>query len=189
MEPLPYSHLAKGTFLVATPEIETGIFFRGVVLLCDHSASGSFGVVINKPLEVELPEEILSLENIANTDVELRAGGPIQTNQMMLLHTSSEDPEQTTEICEGVHLGGDLDFLQHLVDNPEGGPVRLCFGYTAWTPGLLEREFLDGHWYLCPASKRHLFETPPAELWRTLLREMGGKYAVLSMIPDDLSLN
>lgn len=189
MEALPYSKLAKGTFLVASPEFGEGIFFRSVVLLCEHSQQGSFGLVVNKRIEIDLPLDVLHIESLANPGVQLRASGPVQTSQMMLLHTSGEIPDQTAEICQGVHLGGDLPFLQQAASDPSGPATLLCFGYAAWGPGDLEREFLDGGWFLCPASRRHLFEVSPDNLWRTLLREMGGKYATLSMIPEDLSLN
>ena len=115
MESIPYSHLEKGTFLIATPDVETGIFFRSVVLLCEHSSNGSFGIVINKDLDLELPEEILSIEQLSNPNISVRAGGPVQTNQMMLIHSSDKIPEQTIEICEGVYLGGDLQFLQDAI--------------------------------------------------------------------------
>jgi putative transcriptional regulator len=82
-----------------------------------------------------------------------------------------------------------LSFLQECVANENGPSLLLCFGYTGWAAGQLEREFLDGGWFLTPATARHLFETPPEKLWQTLLREMGGKYATLSMTPEDLSLN
>lgn len=189
MENVPYSQIQKGTFMIATPDIEVGIFFRSVVLICEHNPNGSFGLVVNKSLDVELPEEILNIENLANPYVGIRAGGPVQTNQMMLLHTSNAIPNQTLEICEDVYLGGDLQFLQQIITDPQGPAVHLCFGYAGWGAGNLEREFLDGGWYLHPASKRHIFDTPPEKLWQTLLREMGGKYATLSMIPEDLSWN
>lgn len=189
MENVPYSQLEKGTFMIATPDIDTGIFFRGVVLICEHNPNGSFGIVINKTLDMELPEEIINVHNLANANVELRAGGPVQTNQMMLLHTSDDIPQQTLEICPHVYLGGDLQFLQEAIANPKGPAIRLCFGYSGWGAGQLEREFLDGGWFLYPASTRHLFEIRPEKLWQTLLREMGGKYATLSMIPEDLSWN
>jgi len=189
MEHLPYSQLQKGTFLVATPDIEAGIFFRAVILICEHNPSGSFGLVVNKNLELELPEEIMNINSLSNPRIGIRAGGPVQTNQMMLLHTSGELEGQTLEICPQVYLGGDLQFLQDALMNEAGPSIFLCFGYSGWGAGQLEREFLDGQWYLFPASKRHLFEVPPEKLWQTLLREMGGKYATLSMIPEDLSLN
>ena len=107
----------------------------------------------------------------------------------MLLHTSDKDPTQTLQVCDGVFLGGDLQFLQEVITDAQGPAVHLCFGYAGWGAGQLEREFLDGGWYLYPASKEHIFDIPPEKLWQSLLREMGGKYATLSMIPEDLSWN
>lgn len=189
MESLPYSHLKKGTFLIATPDIEEGVFFRSVILLCEHNATGSFGLVINKSLDVELPEEILTETQLQNPNIHIRQGGPVQTNQMMLLHTSDTIPHQTLEICDGVFLGGDIQFLQETLHEPRGPKVNLCFGYSGWGAGQLEREFLDGHWYLAQANQQAIFDIDPKNLWRHLLRNMGGKYATVSMIPEDLTLN
>ncbi len=189
MEKLPYSQIQKGTLLIATPDIDSGLFFRSVVLVCEHTPSGSFGLVINKTLDMELPEEILDLKAMTNPRVGLRAGGPVQTNQMMLLHTSPMIPTETLEVCDGVYLGGDLQFLQRIIGDENGPAVNLCFGYTGWGAGQLEREFLDGHWFLYPASQELLFGTSTDDIWSHILREMGGKYASLSMIPEDLSLN
>lgn len=189
MENIPYSHIDKGTFMIASPESDAGMFFRAVVLVCEHNPSGSFGIVINKSLELELPEEIINLDHLANPYVSVRAGGPVQTNQMMLLHTEPSIPDQTMEVCNGVFLGGDLQFLQDVIANPQGPCVNLCFGYSGWSAGQLEREFLDGDWYVHPATKHHIFDVAPEKLWQSLLREMGGKYATLSMIPEDLTLN
>jgi putative transcriptional regulator len=189
METMPYSHIQKGTFMIATPEIDTGIFFRAVVLVCEHTPTGSFGIVVNKSLDLELPEEIINVSQLSNPKIGVRAGGPVQTNQMMLLHSSDQLPNQTLNVCEGVYLGGDLQFLQDSIIDENGPHVFLCFGYAGWAAGQLEREFLDGSWVLHPATKRHVFDIAPEKLWQSLLREMGGKYATLSMIPEDLTLN
>lgn len=189
MDIVPPTQIQKGTFLIASPEIESGIFFRSVMLICEHSPTGSFGILINKPLDLELPEEIINLNTITNPHVSIRAGGPVQTNQMMLLHTYSDPEMQTLKVCEEVFLGGDLQFLQEMLNDEDGPYVHLCFGYAGWGAGQLEREFLDGSWFIYPASKHHIFEVPAEDLWRTLLRDMGGKYATLSMIPDDLTVN
>jgi putative transcriptional regulator len=188
MESLPYSTIGKGTLLVASPDLE-GIYFRAVVLICEHSPAGTFGLLINKTLDVELPEEIISIKNLANPHVEVRAGGAIQPNQMMLLHSSDKLAELTLQVCDGVFLGGDIQFLQDAVNDPSGPSIRLCFGYTGWGPGQLEREFFSGAWFLHPGSDKYIFNTPAEKIWQTVLRDMGGKYATLSMIPEDLSLN
>lgn len=189
MENVPYSHIQKGTFMISTPDVEAGIFFRSVVLVCEHNPNGSFGIIVNKKLDIDLPDDIVTLDNISNPHISIRSGGPVQTNQMMLLHTSPAIPDQTLQICDEVYLGGDLQFLQEAIMEAEGPEILLCFGYAGWGAGQLEREFLDGGWFLYPASRRLLFHVPPDKLWQTLLREMGGKYATLSMIPEDLSLN
>ncbi len=188
-EPLPYSQLSRGSLLLASPDIDTGLYFRGVILLCEHGPSGSFGLLINKPLEVDIPEDIINLKDIPNPRVQVRAGGPLQPNQMMLLHTQQASTNQTLKICEGVFLGGDLHFLQDALSDSNGPAIRLCFGFCGWGPGQLEREFLTGLWFLQPATPQAIFDTPPEDLWRSTLRLMGGKYATLSMIPNDLSLN
>lgn len=189
MEKAPYSQLSKGTLIIASPDITTGMYFRGVILLCEHGPTGSFGILVNKPLDVEIPEEVINLKEISNPHVQIRAGGPLQPNQMMLLHSSNQQPDQTLEICPGVYLGGDLQFLQEALADANGPEVRLCFGYCGWGPGQLEREFLSGMWFIAPADAKYIFNPQPDKLWQNILRDMGGKYATLSMIPDDLSQN
>jgi putative AlgH/UPF0301 family transcriptional regulator len=72
----PYAQLTKGTFLIASPDINSGMYFRGVILLCEHGPTGSFGILINKVLDVEIPEEVIDMKDIANPRVQIRAGGP-----------------------------------------------------------------------------------------------------------------
>lgn len=182
-------HLTKGSFLLASPDIDAGLYFRGVILLCEHGSTGSFGLLINKPLDVEIPEDIINLKEIPNPRVQVRTGGPLQPNQMMLLHTKPLDEDQALEVCSGVYLGGNLQFLQDAIADSTGPAVRLCFGFCGWGPGQLQKELLSDLWFLQPATASAVFDTPPEQLWRTTLRQMGGKYATLSMIPDDLSLN
>lgn len=189
MNPIPYSHLGKGTLLIASPDIDAGLYFRSVILLCEHNATGSFGLILNKPLDIELPEEIINIKGLANPNVSIRAGGPSHPNQMMLLHANETLEGHTLQICDSVFLGGDLEFLQRSIEDPKGSPIRLCFGYCAWNPSQLEKELLIGQWFLHQGSSEHVFHMPPERLWQSILRQMGGKYATLSMIPEDLSLN
>jgi len=181
--------LKKGTFLIASPDLEAGPFIRGVILICEHNAQGSFGLLINKTLDFELPEELLNINTIVNPRVSMRACGPVQTNQMMLLHTCNNQGQHLINLADDVYLGGDLHFLHDVLSDENGPYINLCFGYAGWNLGQLEREFLDGSWFIYPSSKFYIFEVPPEKLWQTLLRDMGGKYATMSMIPEDLSVN
>ena len=131
--------ITKGTFLIASPLLEKGLYFRSVVLICEHNVGGSFGIVINKPLNIEFPDELFRLEEQANLNISILSGGSIQPNQMILLHSGKSSPEQTLQVCEDVFLGGNLEFLQKNIVEANGPYIHLCFGYSAWGPGLLER--------------------------------------------------
>jgi putative transcriptional regulator len=189
MDHVPYSHLDRGTLLIASPDMESGFYSRSVLLLCDHSPSGSFALTLNKPIDVELPENLLKTHEELHPQMMMCMGGPIQHSQLMLLHGFGDAPDETLQVCDGVYLGGDLNFLQDLLDKKPDIPLRLCFGYSSWGMGHLEREFMTGNWYLHPASAELVFYLPPEQMWQAALRTMGGKYATLSMIPEDLSVN
>lgn len=186
---LPYGDLKKGALLIASPDLEDPLLYRSVILLCDHSNIGSFGLILNKPVDVEFPEEILKFDETSNPTVQMRSGGPMQPSQMMLIHSSPNIPDQTLEVCPGVFLGGDLEFLQASVRNTGGPSILICFGYMGWSIGQLEQEFLSGDWFLAPATNELIFETDSGNLWQAALQTLGGKYASLSMLPPDLSLN
>lgn len=181
--------LGKGSLLIASPDIDAGLFFRSVLLVCEHSPSGSFALILNKPIDLDLPEELIPPSERVNERVQVRAGGPIQPSQMIMLHSEQNASEQSLEVCKGVYLGGDLQLLREMISKADGPNAYLCFGYMGWGMGSLEREILSHEWFIHPASSHLVFETPSDKLWRTVLREMGGKYATLAMIPDDPSLN
>lgn len=181
--------IGKGTFLIASPQIEDGIFARSVVLVCESDASGTLGLIVNRPLALNLPGDLLDLGSMDGENLHILSGGPVQTNQLMLLHTCSEVPEQTMLVAPDIYLGGDLHFLRSCTQKRYDTPLRLCFGYAGWKPGQLSEEYRKGSWYTTPATSRHLFYEKPRNLWRRLLQEKGGKYTSVSMMPEDLRWN
>ncbi|WP_201457009.1 YqgE/AlgH family protein [Chlamydia sp. 17-3921] len=189
MVKIPYTQIEKGSLLIASPDMDQGVFARSVILLCEHSLNGSFGLILNKTLGFEISDDIFSFEKTTNDNIRFCMGGPLQANQMMLLHSFSEIPDQTIEICSSVFLGGDLPFLQDAASSDKGTKVNLCFGYSGWQAGQLEREFLDGIWFLTPGCREYVFSSDPENLWSLVLRDMRGKYASLSTVPENLFLN
>jgi putative transcriptional regulator len=179
----------KGSFLISGLHLEQGLFSRCVILLCDHSPRGSFGIIINKPLKIDHPEKILDLDTTLNPHIKILSGGNLQPGQIMMLHSNDLTAQNTLSVCDGVFLGGSIEFLEQQMALTEGDPIRLCFGYCAWGPGQLEQEVLSGAWFMHPASQEYVFHIEPSQIWASLLKSMGGKYATLAMIPEDLSLN
>lgn len=186
---IPYANIERGTLLVASPDLDQGVFSRSVILLCEHTKEATFGVILNKLLDVELSEEFgFFFDKSGLGNVKFRMGGPLQANQMIMLHSESSC-ENASEICPEVFLGGDVDFFQNVDNEQVSSILNVYFGFVSWKSGQLEQEFFDGLWFIAKARKKHVFFDSNENLWKVTLREMGGKHASISAVPKDLSLN
>ena len=184
------TRLKKGFLLAASPEIADPVTFKSVVLLCEHTAAGSFGLMINKPLELDTNIENAELaQELSHPNIHLRMGGPMRQGQMMLLHSENRKEDQMLNVCNDVFLGGDLGFLQESLSENSQKNLLLCFGYLGWGFGELEKELSDGYWCLYPADADLIFNTDADKIWSSVLKNIGGKYSSYSMLPDDLSAN
>src|SRR5260370_17923020 len=87
-------------FLVAMPQLNDPRFARSVVLLCKHSHTGAFGVVVNRPL-ITQGRVTVTLDPPVSTDRELQVwvGGPVeQQKSWILVGQEPEENEQLTAI-------------------------------------------------------------------------------------------
>lgn len=77
-------------FLIAMPGLNDELFGKSVVYLCEHSARGALGLIINKPADNGLGELFERLElPLRREDLRhapLLRGGPIQTERGFVLH-------------------------------------------------------------------------------------------------------
>lgn len=160
-----------------------------MILICEYTTYGSFGLILNKPFVLESNQPHFDIEEIVHLQHALRMGGSMQQNQLMLLHASNKHRDQTIKVTEDVYLGGDFAFLQELLKEEPETDLLLCFGYTGWSAGELEKQFSEELWYQHTASKSLIFGTKPENIWRETLLTMGGKYTSIAMIPEDLTLN
>ena len=78
--------LGKGIFLVAAPSLRDPNFRQTVVLLCEHGPEGALGVIVNRPTAMSISEALPQVPIIEGAGHVLYAGGPVQTNQVMLLY-------------------------------------------------------------------------------------------------------
>ena len=82
-------------FLIAMPSLDDTFFERTVIYLCEHDEKGAMGLVINKPLGIEvnslleqmdLPTEQVSADFAMGAQVLM--GGPVSQDRGFVLHTS-----------------------------------------------------------------------------------------------------
>ncbi len=180
--------LQKGVFLVAPPVLDDSNFKRSVVLLCEHSNTGSFGLILNQHIAVDM---IDVLKDPGAFTESIHLGGPVQMDTLHFLHRFGDSVTGSVEVCTNVFWGGEFDALQETIRNHDAEPTDLRFylGYAGWSEGQLESEVEAGGWIVTRADSEFVFGVDPASLWRKVMIRMGGEYALLSNYPDEPRLN
>ncbi len=182
--------LGKGIFLVASPALRDPNFRQTVVLLCEHNADGALGFVVNRPTAMNLSEVLPQVPIIEAQKHVLFSGGPVQTNQVMLLYRLNELPEGSHAVLDGVCLGGDVTILDRILTQTDSGErFRAFAGYSGWGPGQLENEMQGGSWITIPADPQMVFDRDPAGLWAEILRSLGDPFRIYAEMPADPTFN
>ena len=64
------------------------------------------------------------------------------------------------------------------------GNIRFFIGYSGWTEGQLDEELEDKTWIICEKiDPENIFNNSPVELWRNILKNMGGEFKVIANFP------
>ena len=179
----------NGSLLLSEPFVGDPNFERPVILLCSHSEEeGSFGLVLNRTSNLKL-SDVLDLDE-EEFDVELGVGGPVQYNTLHYVHRLPDLP-QAVKLEEGLYWGGDFELLRSMISTGliNSEDIKFFLGYSGWTSGQLQEEIDKNVWIVNNNAANKLFKLGSDTLWRNVLREMGGKFKVLSNYPVDPRLN
>lgn len=173
--------LTTGQLLIAEPFLLDPNFRRSVVLLCDHQDQGSFGFILNKPIDMNINDLISSFPEFES---EVYYGGPVQTDTIHYLHTKGDILKNSVEVLDGVYWGGNFDQLKDLISMGAIQPadIRFFVGYSGWSAGQLEMEQDILSWITEPGDAEYVFGDTE-RLWKRVLEFKGGTYSVIAQIP------
>ena len=176
-----------GDVLVAEPPMADPNFRRTVILLCEHTTDGSFGLVLNRPAGLALSE---ATDEAFPFDADLWTGGPVQPDTLHYLHPYRR-LDGALPVLDGVFWGGEFEAVRAGMEagHFDAHRVRFFVGYSGWGAGQLDAEVDGGAWIVLQGSADLVFADGDDALWRQILRQLGGEYALLSTFPDDPRLN
>ena len=173
-------------FLIAMPGLEDSLFGKSVVYVCEHSARGALGLVINKPTDMNLPalfEKVeLGLKRTDLADSPVFHGGPVQMERGFVLHEpiyigadqqSGALYASTMSIPGGLEMTTSKDVLEALASGNGPKKVLITLGYAAWGEGQLESELGENSWLTVDATREVIFDTPVAERYERALGLLG----------------
>jgi putative transcriptional regulator len=167
------------TLLLSMPQLVDPNFARTVVLLCEHSAEGAFGLVVNRPSGTDAFDAVeLVPPPSRNSGLPLWVGGPVEPQRGWILLGAEPEETGALRVVDGVYLSTSPDLLRQLI---ETGPrrARVLTGYAGWGPGQLDEEIAASAWLTSDVEADLIFETPSDRMWEEAIRRLGADPALL----------
>jgi putative transcriptional regulator len=175
-----------GQLLIAASSLHDPNFARTVVLIVKDDENGTFGLVLNRPLETSVKDACASAMEIdCQIDVPLHLGGPCE-GIVSVVHSQPDLGE--LEIFSGIYFTTERDRIECLMaDNPT--PAKYFAGYAGWSAGQLDQELEAGAWLLTSADRRYIFNDEK-DLWNRVITQITvGRWINVDQMPDDPSVN
>ena len=161
-------------------------FTKSVVLICDHSPEGAFGLIVNHPSELLAAEAVqLQPELEAPNDLPLLIGGPVEPQRGWILTSRAPDVPGyegdarvdgilSKEIGAGLHLSASPLLLRRVLQaHPIPRRTVVLAGYAGWGPGQLDAELEQSSWLVAPVELDLVFEIPSAMCWDMAMKRLG----------------
>lgn len=158
---------ATGQLLVATDEVRGPYFAQTVILLLHHDETGTFGFVVNRPIDASAIESLRLHEDLAAHRDSFYWGGPVLQSTVRALVRTDTPPEDAVQIFDSVHLVNMDDASLAIASN--AAKLRFFVGYAGWSAGQLEHELAFGSWHILPATEELVFAEDTGDIWRKLL--------------------
>lgn len=171
-------------FLIAMPALVDPNFHHTTTYICEHDENGALGVVINRPLQMQLGEILQHMDiEACNEEISSRQvymGGPVQNDRGFVLHEPAGDWEATLKVTDSIGITSSRDILQAIAagKGPKNSIVTL--GYAGWGAGQLESELAANTWLSGPASSKIVFDTPSEQRWQAAAALLGIDLNLLS---------
>ncbi|QYZ66834.1 MAG: hypothetical protein OI74_09925 [Gammaproteobacteria bacterium (ex Lamellibrachia satsuma)] len=164
-------------FLIAMPALTDPNFFHAVTYICEHNEEGAMGIMVNRPIELQLTDVFEQLdiritdENISEQHVYI--GGPVQTDRGFVLHTAATTWDSTLKVAPEISVTTSRDILEAIATGKGPDQALVALGYAGWGPGQLEGEIAENAWLSGPADNNIIFQLENAARWQAAADLLG----------------
>jgi putative transcriptional regulator len=171
-------------FLIAMPNMVDPHFARTLTFICEHNEQGALGVVVNRPIDMNLQmlfEQInIPTDSDAFKSIPVHFGGPVQVDRGFVLHKPLGQWQSTLAVSEEIGLTTSKDILEAVARGEGPDQILVTLGYAGWAPGQLEHELAQNAWLTVQAKPEVIFELPAEQRLAAAMSLLGIDYASLS---------
>ena len=173
----------KGKILFFMPSEEGPSYFTdSLIYMCDHNEHGSLGLIINRPLNLNLSDlfQGMKIETIGENNSQAFLGGPVNPGAIFILHTSDKIWKNSLKVTDEVFMSTDYEAIEDIARGNRPKYYILTLGYTGWGPEQLNGEISDNAWISFPGDKHLIFEVDPADQINEISNNVGYDIRMIS---------
>ncbi|MCG9720616.1 YqgE/AlgH family protein [Shewanella sp. Isolate7] len=164
--------------LIAMPSLKDTFFERSVIYLCEHNEQGAMGLMINRPIGVDVNELLRQMElddfhTIESINSKVLVGGPVGQEKGFVLHTPQSQWSNSQQISDELMLTTSRDVLTSLGGKEAPEQFIVALGYAGWGRHQLEQELADNTWLSIPANMDLMFNTAHEQRWQKATESLG----------------
>ena len=171
-------------FLIAMPSMVDPHFAKSLTFVCEHNEQGALGVVVNRPIEMNLHSMLEQVSIAPESDqfksVSVHFGGPVQVDRGFVLHAPLGEWQSTLAVSAEIGLTTSKDILEAVARGAGPRQMLVTLGYAGWAPGQLEHELAQNAWLTVQAKPEVIFDFPAEGRLPAAMSLLGVDYANLS---------
>ncbi len=178
--------IKKGVILVAKPTLSNDIFQRSVILITEHLESGSIGFILNHSSHIPISIFVSEMESASI----VFEGGPVDKENIYYIHKRPDLIRNSEKITKNLYWSGVYEDVrdavnQNLISQDE---IKFFIGYFGWAPKQIKDELNNNSWAVTDLDF-DIFERWDADLWKKLMKQLGGENLIWLSTPADPSMN
>lgn len=173
-----------GKLLIAPPAVKGTFWYKTVILITEHHANGSMGLVLNKRSQMSVSEFSNQCHYQVDQPGYLYLGGPVNVKALSMLHSSEWACANTMRVTDHLSISSADDLLPRLADGDTPKHWRVFLGLCGWAPGQLENEMKgvapwkhEFSWLVAKPDYGLVFDNDLKEQWTGALERSGQEFA------------
>ena len=167
--------------LVASDHMPDPRFAQTVILVTNHNRGGPVGVIINRPLTIQLHHLFPHYEELNGNSDSAFYGGPLASQSVVFIVRAETQLKQALHVFGDVYMSLDKELFEKTLQrqDPADG-LKVFLGYAGWTSGQLQKEIDKGDWHVVTPDLETIYSVEPVQLWEKLSSKFRGEWVNLS---------
>ena len=161
--------LDQVTILVARPSLEHRLYRRSVLIVQPLGDEVHVGFILNKPARTVMSQK--SLDDLMSNDISEKfyIGGPDNPRVVFaLIEREKTLGKDFHRLTDELYVSLSKQVIDDLIEKKEE-QARFVLGSVTWRSGELEKELMQGMWYvLQPKANMKLLRKEAGWLWHDL---------------------